>query len=93
MAYSTSNPPKLMVGGMGGTAQQWHYSSTDVSTATRASGYFSNGAALGMRVGDPVIVVSLGAASTYVSHSVAVVSSVTASSAASITTGTLESTA
>jgi hypothetical protein len=93
MAYATTNPPRLMTPSMGGGAQEWVYSSTDVSTAVRASTYFSNGSALGMRIGDWVKIVSLSTAGAYVSHSIGVVSTVTASSAATITTGTMESTA
>lgn len=93
MAYSTSNPPRLLVAGMGGSPAMWHYSSTDVSTAVKATGYFSNGAALGMRVGDVLHSVALSTAGAYVSHSSGVVSSVPTSSAATVTFGNLESTA
>lgn len=57
MAYSTSNPPKLVVPGMGTSGVSlWAYASTDVHTDVDATGYFSNGKDLGMRVGDLVFV-------------------------------------
>lgn len=93
MPYATTNPPQLLVPSIGAKPAIWAYSSTDVSTAVRASSYISNGSALGMKVGDAVFILSLGASSTYVSHGVGCVSAVTASSGATIATGTLESTA
>lgn len=58
MAYSTSNPPQLVAGGIGGSARRiWFYVSTDAVTAVRVSGYITNGWALGMRAGDLVIAV------------------------------------
>lgn len=57
MAYSTSNPPRLMVASLGGTPfQQWVYSSTDAAAVVDGANYITNGADLGMRVGDMVIV-------------------------------------
>ena len=54
MAYSTSNPPKLIVQGVGGKGRIWHYESADAIATVNTSGYFSNGDALGMQVGDTV---------------------------------------
>ena len=57
MAYSTSNPPALIsqrVGTSGGAV--WYYKSNDDFATVGASGYFSNGADLGMKVGDVVYV-------------------------------------
>jgi lipid-binding SYLF domain-containing protein len=56
MAYSTSTPPILVAGGVGGTPRVWMYVSTDANTAVDAAGYFTNGYALGMRAGDLVLV-------------------------------------
>lgn len=59
MAYSTSSPPVLIVPApMGASAvpSVWAYSSADVDADVDASGYFTNGDALGMKVGDIVIV-------------------------------------
>jgi hypothetical protein len=56
MSYSTSNPPALVVGGVGAGPRIWTYSSTDAVTSVRVSGYFTNGYSLGMRAGDLVLV-------------------------------------
>lgn len=62
MAYSTSNPPVLLAGGIGMAGsipvapRIWSYSSTDAVTTVRVAAYISNGYALGMRAGDIVIV-------------------------------------
>ena len=57
MAYSTTNPPMLICGALGGVFNMWAYKSTDAATAVRVSGYFTNGAALGMKKGDLVQVI------------------------------------
>ncbi|RWL14882.1 MAG: hypothetical protein EOR57_31545 [Mesorhizobium sp.] len=57
MAYATSNPPNMVAQSIGAAPALWIYSSTDVHTDVDAADYFSNGTALGMRVGDVVIVV------------------------------------
>lgn len=57
MAYSTSNPPRLMVASLGGTPfQQWVYSHTDAAAVVDGANYITNGGDLGMRVGDLVLV-------------------------------------
>lgn len=57
MSYATSNPPALMgIGPLTGPGRWWSYRSNDVATDVDASGYFTNGAALGMKVGDIVVV-------------------------------------
>lgn len=57
MPYSTSNPPALVSHGpIAGPTQMWVYRSTDAPTAVRVNGYITNGQALGMKVGDIVIV-------------------------------------
>ena len=58
MTYSVSNPPALTGrGSLKGDNQEWLYRSTDAATDVRVSGYITNAAALGMRVGDTVKVV------------------------------------
>ena len=52
MAYSTSNPPRCIVPGVGGAPSLWTYSSADNQAAVRVSGYFSDGYDLGIRAGD-----------------------------------------
>jgi hypothetical protein len=55
MSYSTSNPPALKSASpLTGPGQTWVYRSTDVATDVDAVGYFTNGHALGMKVGDIV---------------------------------------
>lgn len=55
MAYAVTNPPALKSPSpLTGPGQTWSYRSTDVATDVDASGYFTNGHALGMKVGDIV---------------------------------------
>lgn len=55
MAYSTSNPPKLIGQGIVG-GRIWKYDSADALSDVRVSGYFTDGYKLGMRAGDLVII-------------------------------------
>jgi hypothetical protein len=78
MTYSTSTPPVLVV--QGGVGNQfpaiWAYNTTDTATTVDASGYITNGKALGMKVGDIVIVTETDASPPVVtSHRVVSVSS------------------
>lgn len=57
MAYSTSNPPKLIAAGIGGLGNLWHYSSADAMATVDGSGYISDAKYLGMKVNDSVLVV------------------------------------
>jgi hypothetical protein len=54
MAYSTTNPPALISQRVGGGGAVWSYSSADAVGDVDAAGYFTNGDALGMQVGDEV---------------------------------------
>ncbi len=66
MAYSASNPPQRMFGGLalGNTSStslspvhgMWQYRSADTTTTVIAAGYFTNGQDLGMRIGDLVFI-------------------------------------
>ena len=57
MAYSTSNPPTLVVGSLAGTGTQiWSYRSTDPAATVDDANYITNGGSLGMKVGDIVFV-------------------------------------
>lgn len=58
MAYSTSNPPVLLVPAPmhSGAQQIWGYSSADTDADIDGTDYISNGSALGMRAGDIVFV-------------------------------------
>lgn len=57
MAYSTSNPPVRLCGGIGSSMSIWGYKSADGQTDVRVAGYFTNGYDLGMRAGDIVFAV------------------------------------
>lgn len=81
MAYATTNPPQRMTSSIGSGGDAWYYASTDVHTDVDATDYFSDGAALGMRVGDIVFVVKTTATVGATLHSV---SAVTAGGAATI---------
>ena len=71
MAYVATNPPVLMVSRIGEGPALWIYNSEDVHTDVDADGYFTNGDALGMQVGDMVLVgkttATIGATVHYVS--------------------------
>lgn len=60
MAYSTATPPVLIVeGGINGKAANlWSYFTADTPATIDTANYFSNGALLGMKVGDIVFVVN-----------------------------------
>ena len=81
MAYSTSIPPVLSVSPLGGHSSIWLYKSEDVHTDVDATGYFTNGDALGMVVNDLVFVIKTTAT---VGATVHVVTAVTAGGAATI---------
>jgi hypothetical protein len=80
MSYSTSNPPQLLVPSIGATPALWSYRSTNTSTECLASGFFSNGHALGLKAGDIVTCINSTSGIPFVTG----VSSVTASSAATV---------
>lgn len=86
MAYTTSNPPALLAQGIGGVGKMWQYRSTDASSAVDANDYISNASALGMTVGDSVIVVDTDASPPTVG--MAYVNSVTAGGAGDLTDAT-----
>lgn len=87
MAYSTSNPPNLI--SMGPIARGanrpkiWEYSSTDPATDVDAVGYFTDGDALGLNVGDLMIVLDSDTSTTMTLHRVI---TVTAGGAATVST-------
>ena len=84
MAYATSNQPyRLTHGGISG-ASLWYYSDGDVDSDVDAADYFSDGDALGMKVGDPLIHFDTAGVSTFF-----FVSAVTAGGAATVIAGTV----
>lgn len=54
MAYSTSAPPVLINQAIAGV-KLWYHTSADATAAVDASGFITNGGALGMEVNDLVI--------------------------------------
>lgn len=53
MAYSISNPPRLVSQPIAG-ARRWQYVSADAIATVVANGYITNGGQLGMQVNDLV---------------------------------------
>ncbi len=76
MSYSTSTPPKLVFQSFGNSGPAlWTYESTDAASVVDASGYITNGGALGMKLGDLVWVTDTDASPRITtSHMVASVS-------------------
>lgn len=83
MAYETSNPPKCVLSGFGGSASIWVYTDGDAHGDVDASGYFTNGAKLGMKVGDIVFVQNTTGYTTTL-HSVSAVASGAATISAAV---------
>jgi hypothetical protein len=54
MTYSVSNPPAMVAQRIGDGPAFWAYKSADAVGDVDGTDYFTNGAALGMRVGDLV---------------------------------------
>ena len=52
MVYSVDNPPRQIVQGLSGTPSLWVYVDGDDDATVNGAGYFSNGADLGMKLGD-----------------------------------------
>jgi hypothetical protein len=84
MPYATSNPPTIQAQAIAG-GSHWRYASTDVHTDVDAPGYFTNGYALGMKVGDTMHVIETDNSYAQTTHSVTVV---TAGGAATISAAT-----
>lgn len=53
MSYSTSSPPVLINQPIAGV-RMWYHESADATAAADASGFITNGGALGMKVNDVV---------------------------------------
>jgi len=81
MPYATTNPPNQVASAVGNGPALWIYNSTDVHTDVDAADYFSNGDALGMKVGDMVLV---GKTTATIGATVHYVQTVTAGGAATV---------
>ena len=55
MAYSKNNLA-LIAEGIGGRGSLWHYTSADAIATVNTAAYISDGDAMGLKVGDTVIV-------------------------------------
>ncbi|HEV2898848.1 MAG TPA: hypothetical protein VGX71_13630 [Pseudaminobacter sp.] len=73
MAYETSNPPKCVLSGFGGSASLYVYTDGDAHGTVSGAAYFANGKDLGMKIGDVVIVQNTTGYTT-TTHSVSAVS-------------------
>lgn len=83
MAYSPSNPPKCVAANLGSAPAVWVYTSADAHGDVDATGYFSDGADRGMKVGDVVIVQTTPGYATTL-HSVSAMSGGAATIAAAV---------
>lgn len=84
MAY-TSSGLALTAQRVGGGGAVWNYASTDVHTDVDATGYFTDGNARGMKVGDVVHVIETDNSYAQTTHSVTIS---TANGAATISAAT-----
>lgn len=86
MTYATTNPPAMVWSVIGGIASQrmWIYTSADAIATVNTAAYITNGALLGMKVGDTVIVRDTATPTT----SLCTVISVTAGSSVDLSDGT-----
>lgn len=66
MAYATSNPPALLQDRIGGGGAAWSYSSADPIATVTAASYITNGQALGLKVGDSVVVYDMDTPMSYI---------------------------
>lgn len=84
MAYAATNPPVNVTSGLASGAAIWTYSSADVDSDVDATGYFTNGDALGLDVGDIMFVHDTAGVMT-----VMFVTAVTAGGAATVAAATV----
>jgi hypothetical protein len=85
MAYSTSNPPVLLVNSGGESPQHWAYKSSDALTTVDNANYFTNGEALGMKLYDLVTVITTSGTAASRTHSLRIVKAIS-SGAVSLST-------
>lgn len=79
MAYSSTNPVNLFSQAPGAGPRMWSYQTTEGSTVVLTStGYFTDGVARGMKLGDLIFVAGTSAGSSY-THAIGIVSSVNSS--------------
>lgn len=71
MAYNTNNQPRMLLAPIGVGPRIWQYKSADTAATVRVSGYFTDGAALGMQDGD-LIFVQVSGTKVWTTHTVLV---------------------
>ena len=81
MTYATEGL-KLLIPGIDSQPNVWTYVSTDIHTSVDLDGYFTDGAARGMKVGDVVFV---GKSSATIGYTIHYVETVTAADASPYT--------
>lgn len=90
MAYSTSNPPRVIAHGIGDSnGRLWIYASTDGQADVNTDGYFTDGYDLGMRQGDIVMAIDTNASP--LDLSIHLVNSATATGGVDLEDGTVVS--
>jgi hypothetical protein len=92
-AYSTANPPALVVQGIGGRAgtRIWNLTGVHTTGDADAAGFITNGDALGIKVSDTVILNDITTAATTLTYGHSV-NSVTAGGACNLSAGVALST-
>ena len=83
MTYATEGL-KLLVPGIDSGPSLWTYVSTDVHTDVDAAGYFTDGAARGLKVGDCILVGKSTTTIGFTAHYVTVVTALDASPYSSV---------
>lgn len=84
MAYSSTNGPALISQTFGTGPGFWVYKHTDDIASVAASGYFSDGYELGMKIGDAVHAVELSTAGAFVGFAPGCVTAVSSASGATV---------
>ena len=85
MAYATTNPPLLLVEGVGGFMRIWGYRSTDAATAVRVDGYITNASDLGLQAGD--VLISIDTDASPIAGQIHMVSAINANGSADLSDG------
>jgi hypothetical protein len=57
MTYAVTNQPKCVIPSVGGSSALWIYTDGDAHADVDAAGYFTDGASLGLKANDVMIVV------------------------------------
>ena len=88
MTYATEGL-KLLAPGIDSGPSLWTYVSTDANGTVAAAGYFTDGAARGLKVGDIILVGKSSATIGYTAHYVSIVTALDASPYSRVTAAIL----